>query len=119
MRAPALPALWLAALCGAAAAQAPAAQTWFVPPPPKAGAAAVDTRSYGNFEEVTVTAARRPIQRNPHGEEDHAFQPYHSEAAAPTQGNAGQRGCEGTAYQTIAGQAATSADMIGMGGAGC
>ena len=115
--------LLLSAGLGASPALAdPPAAAWFVPPPAKPGVAGagrgVDMRRAGEAESITVTAERRPVQRNPHGEETHDFQPAHSEAATPSQGKIGQSYC-GSAYQTIAGQPATGMDMVSMGGGRC
>jgi hypothetical protein len=109
-------------LVAAPALADPPAPAWFVPPPPKAGiGATVDTRSYGSFEEITVTAPRRraAIQRDPRGEETHDFQPAHSDAASPDPRPTTASGYCSSAYQTVAGQAATGADMVGMGSGHC
>ncbi len=104
--------------CCRAAEPPPAPQAWFVPPPSNQGIATGVTHNYGSYDEVKVTAARRPTQRNPHGEETRDFQPAHSDAASPSQGKVGQSYC-GSAYQTIAGQPATGMDMVSMGGGHC
>ena len=101
-----------------AAEPPPAAQAWFVPPPSRAGIATSATHNYGSYDEVTVTATRRPTQRNPHGEETRDFQPAHSDAASPSQGVIGQSHCD-SALQTIAGQPASGMDMVSMGGGHC
>ena len=114
--------LLMACLFPAALLADPPAPSWFVPPPTKPGIAGsgrgVDMRRAGEMETITVTAQRRPVQRNPHGEETHDFQPVHSDAAAPSQGKIGQSYC-GSAYQTIAGQPATGMDVVSMGGGRC
>ena len=122
-RARGLPLLVLICLYAAPAACAdPPAPAWFVPPPAKPGIAgaarAVDMRRPSETDTITVTAERRPVQRNPHGEETHDFQPAHSEVASPSQGKIGQSYC-GSAYQTLAGQPATGMDMASMGGGRC
>ena len=85
--------LVMACLCPAASAADPPAPSWFVPPPAKPGIAGagrgVDMRRASETD-ITVTAQRRPVQRDPHGEETHDFQPAHSEAASPAQGKIGQ-----------------------------
>jgi len=101
-----------------------AAPAWFVPPPPAPSSLSgngthVDSAQIGSVETIIVTAAPRAIQRDPHPEEMHDFNPRHSDAAAREQGNAGQGACKSSAYNTIGGQAATGADMIGMGGGHC
>ncbi len=117
------PAMAAAFLLGGASpgrcAGPPAAPTWFVPPPPHGGLATAVKHSYGSYDEVTVTAARRPTQRNPHGEETRDFQPAHSDAASPDPQPTTPSGYCSSAYQTVAGQAATGADMIGMGSGHC
>jgi hypothetical protein len=70
-------------------------------------------------ETIVVTAQKRPIQRDPHGEPLNDYRPLQSGAAAPTQGDVAQGACHGAAYQTIAGQPATGMDMISMGGGQC
>ena len=108
----------LAAHC--LAGEPPAAPpAWFVPPLPHGGIATSATQNYGSYDEVTVTAARRPTQRNPHGEETRDFQPAHSEAASPDPKPTTPSGYCSSAYQTVAGQAGTGADMIGMGSGHC
>ena len=118
-----LPLLALTCLYAVPAACAdPPGPSWFVPPPAKPGVAGaargVDMRRSSEAETITVTAERRPVQRNPHAEETHDFQPAHSEAASPTAGRIGQSYC-GSSYQTIAGQPATGMDMVSMGGGRC
>ncbi len=98
---------------------------WFVPPPPAKGAigndgqAHIDWRQDGSQETITVHGKRLPVQRDPHGEETRDYQPAHSLAATPEQRNSGAGACEGAAYQTIGGQAATGADITAAGGGAC
>ena len=74
----------------------------------------------GSVETITVTAAARPIQRDPHSRETLGYTPRtNTEAGPPEQGNPGQGACSNSAYNTIAGQAATGADLISMGGGRC
>ncbi len=110
----------LTASPASAAPPGPAAPAWFVPPPPRAGIerSQMDVRDFGGREEITVTGHRAPIQRDPHGEETRDAQPFHSDAAAPTQRITPSRDCS-PAYQTVAGQAASGMDMMSMGSAGC
>jgi hypothetical protein len=70
-------------------------------------------------ETIVVTAQRRPIQRDPHGDQVNDYRPLQSDAASPAQGDVSQGACHGAAYQTIAGQPATGMDMISMGGGHC
>ncbi len=107
-------------MLGATRLDAQPAPAWFVPPPSKGGiATTVRTQNYGSTDEVTVTAARRPTQRDPHGEETHDFQPAHSDAASPDPKPTTASGYCASAYQTVGGQAGTGADMIGMGSGHC
>jgi hypothetical protein len=102
---------------------------WFVAPPPAKKSLAgngthltptqVAPAHTEDVETIVVTAAKRPIQRDPHDEELHEFRPLQSDAAAPMQGNVGQGACNRAAYQTIGGQPATGMDMISMGGGQC
>ncbi len=100
-------------------AQAP---SWFVPPPPNKGSLAegphVDIQQVGSTETIVVRAKKKPIQRDPHGEEDHEFQPLHSDAAGPEPSLPNQSYCQ-SAYQTVGGQAATGADLIGSAAGHC
>ena len=105
----------------AAAPPDPAPQ-WFVPPPP--AKSSVDTTNRNDIHEldgqsdIVVHAQRRPIQRDPHAQETHDYQPAHSEAASPEPRLDAPSYC-GSSYQTIGGQAATGADLIGSAGGHC
>jgi hypothetical protein len=114
---------------GKNATRAAGSSAWFVAPPP-AKASLADTGTHlapahiappdsEGTETIVVTAQKRPIQRDPHGEEPNGYRPMQSEAASPTQGDVAQGACHGAAYQTVAGQAATGMDMISMGGGQC
>ena len=107
-------------LIAVAAKASPPQPAWFVPPPPNAGIerSQVDMRNLGGREDITVTGHRAPTQRDPHGDETRDAQPFHSDAAAPTQRLTPSRDCS-PAYQTVAGQAASGMDMLSMGSAGC
>ncbi len=116
----------LAALAPAAArAEPPAAAGagWFVPPPPKPGVdgahRSVDMREVSGRDEITVLGVRPAIQRDPRPQETHSFQPAHSDAASPDPRPVTPSGYCSSAYQTVAGQAATGADMVGMGSGHC
>jgi hypothetical protein len=108
----------------APAAPVPGGGHWFVPPPPLPGSLArggsrVDMRQVGSEENITVTAARRPTQRDPHAVAVPDDSPQHSLAATPQQGDSGQGACHSSAYQTIGGQPASGMDMISAGGGNC
>ena len=106
----------------ALAAAAPPPPQWFVPPPP--AKSSVDTTSQTDIHDldgrtdIVVHAQRRPIQRDPHAQETHDYQPAHSEAASPEPRLDAPSYC-GSSYQTIGGQAATGADLIGSAGGHC
>ncbi len=105
----------------AAAPPDPAPQ-WFVPPPQ--AKSSVDTINHNDIHElegqndIVVHAQRRPIQRDPHAQETHDYQPAHSEAASPEPRLDAPSYC-GSSYQTIGGQAATGADLMGSAGGHC
>ncbi len=106
----------------AAAAPPDPSPQWFVPPPQ--AKSSVDTTNHTEIHEldgqsdIVVHAQRRPIQRDPHAQETHDYQPAHSEAASPEPRLDAPSYC-GSSYQTIGGQAATGADMIGSAGGHC
>ena len=95
---------------------------WFVPPPP--AKSSVDTTDHADIHEldghtdIVVHAQRRPIQRDPHAQETRDYQPAHSEAASPDPRLDAPSYC-GSSYETVGGQAATGADLVGSAGGHC
>ena len=79
----------------------------------------MDMRDFGGREEITVTAARAPIQRDPRPHETPGYEPAHSDAASPNPAPVTPSGYCNSAYQTVAGQAATGQDMFGIGSGHC